>query len=55
MKETTDDVREWLARAQIGEAIESLDSLVELLWYENQSVRQKFHNPAQTPATRLYN
>ncbi len=31
MKETTDDVREWLARAQIGEAIESLDSLVKEL------------------------
>jgi hypothetical protein len=26
-----------------------------LLWYENQLVKQKFHNPAQTPATRLYN
>jgi hypothetical protein len=26
-----------------------------LLWYDNQSVRQKFHSPAQTPATILYN
>jgi hypothetical protein len=29
--------------------------LLGLLWYDNQSVKQKFHSPAQTPATILYN
>jgi glycosyltransferase involved in cell wall biosynthesis len=28
---------------------------IGLLWYDNQSIKQKFHSPAQTPATRLYN
>jgi hypothetical protein len=29
--------------------------LIGLLRYDNQSVKQKFHSPAQSPAARLYN
>ncbi|HLP94406.1 MAG TPA: hypothetical protein VK168_10250 [Saprospiraceae bacterium] len=42
-------------KGKLEKVMVELNKIIELLWYDNQSFKQKFQIPAQTPATRLYN